>query len=283
LLYGLEGTSAAKDCQKSLYGSAFSELPGQPAFAILVWEPRASCVTYRHSLVEISCKLMTRVAAVFVFIFAFGSLVAAAQNSPAQPAKPQGESGTPAAQKSKSGSARKPSQPLPDEGTVTEGTYAENFFNLRYVIPPGWVVRTADMRQGLAQGEQAVLLLSASGKAAPATDQVNPSVTISAESLALYPDVKTSDDYFEAFTELVKSKGFSVLNPPAEIDLAGVNFLRGDFQKQQGDVVTYQATMVALRKGYVLEITAISGSEEELTPLLNRLHIFAPPTMRRTP
>lgn len=224
---------------------------------------------------------MLRISAIFIFVLALGGLLSASQN-PAQPARPQVPSGSPA-DKSKSQPARKSAQPVPDEGTVAEGAYAENFFNLRYAIPQGWIVRTPEMRRGLTQGDQAFLLLSASGATTPTADNVNPSVTITAENLVLYPGVKTADDYFESFAELVKSKGFAVLNAPAEINIAGVNFLRGDFQKQEGDVTTYQATMVALRKGYVLEITAISGNDEELTPLLNRLHIFAPPTMRRTP
>jgi len=209
-----------------------------------------------------------------------GVLAGAAQKLPTT-AKPQPRT---AERSTKQETARKKkSQQLPDEGTLAGDVYTEKFFNLRYDLSQGWVVKTADMRQGLSESDSAVLLLSAFGKAAPSAAEVNPSVTITAESLALYPDVKTPEDYFDSLSQLVESKGFKVLNPPAELDLAGVTFLRGDFQKQEGDVTTYQATMVAFRKGYVLEITAISGDDEDLTPLLNRLHIFAPPTMRRTP
>lgn len=223
--------------------------------------------------------------ALLVSVAACGSAVQA-QNPPAQTTAPSGV-GAPPTQKSNTKAApkapsRKSQQRVPDDGSVTDGLYSEKFFDLRYSIPQGWVVRTPEMWQGIAQ-EGAVLLLSAFGKQSPASGEVNPSVTITAENLSLYPEAKTVNDYFQSLSDLVKSKGFSVLNEPAQIDMAGVTFLRGDFQKQEGELTTYQATMVAFRKGYVLQVTAITGDEEQLTPMLNRLHIFAPPTMRRTP
>jgi hypothetical protein len=172
-------------------------------------------------------------------------------------------------------------QPRPDEGSVTAGAFSEKFFSLSYAPPAEWVVKTPEMRQGLAGQENSILLLSAFAKDKSAPGQINPSITISAEPLTAYPDVKTAADYFAALSEIVTSKGFTVLNEPAEIEIGGVTFLRGDFQKQEGDSTAYQASMVAIRKGYILGVTAINGNEEELTPMLNRLHIFAPPTLKK--
>lgn len=177
--------------------------------------------------------------------------------------------------------AKKGKQPQPDEGTVTDGIYSEKFFLLRYAIPQGWVVKTGEMREGIPGQENATLLLSTFAKAAPSAGEINPSVNITAESAAAYPDVKTADDYMESISEFVTSKGFTELNPPGEISIGGVPFLRSDFQKQEGDLTTYQATMVTIRRGYILQVTAISGDEEQLTPLLSRLRITAPPTMRK--
>ncbi len=176
---------------------------------------------------------------------------------------------------------KKGAQPQPDEGSVADGVYSEKFFLLRYAIPPGWVVKTGEMREGIPGQENAMLLLSTFAKAAPSTGEINSSVNITAESAAAYPDVKTADDYMDSITEFVTSKGFSVLNPPGEISIGGVPFLRSDFQKQEGDLTTYQATMVTMQRGYILQVTAISGDEEQLTPLLNRVRITAPPTMRK--
>lgn len=172
-------------------------------------------------------------------------------------------------------------QILPDEGSVTDGTYTEKFFNLSCAVPSGWVVKTASMREGLAGQETSILLLSTFAKESPAAGEVNPSLTITAESLSAYPEVKTAADYFEALSQVVTGKGFAVLNEPAEIEIGGVTFLRGDFQKEQNGITTYQASMIAIRKDYILAITAISGNEEELTPLLNRIHVFAPPSLRK--
>ncbi len=169
----------------------------------------------------------------------------------------------------------------PDDGSVSAGTYTEKFFNLSYAVPAEWVVKTAEMRAGLPGQENSILLLSAFAKDKPSDGQLNPSITVTAESLTAYPDVKTAADYFAALSAFATSKGFTVLNPPAEIEVGGVTFLRGDFQKQQGGSTAYQASMVTIRKDYILGITAITANEEELTPMLNRLHIFAPPTLRK--
>ncbi len=178
-------------------------------------------------------------------------------------------------------SQKKAAQVRPDEGSVSGNIYTEKFFNLSCTIPTGWAVKTAAMREGLAGQENSLLLLSAFAKESPEAGTVNASLTITAENLAAYPDVKTADDYFGVISQLATSKGFTVLNEPAGIDVAGVTFVRGDFQKEEGGTVTYQGSMVAVRNGYALAVTAISGNDEELTPLLNRVKVFAPPSLRK--
>ena len=116
-------------------------------------------------------------------------------------------------------------------------------------------------------------------KEKPESSQITSSVTISAESTASYPDVKNAESYFDEVSEVVTSKGFAVLNAPAEIEVGGVTPLCAAISRRSGDTTAYQAIMVTLRKGYFLTVTTISGNEEELTPLLNRLSIFAPPTL----
>jgi hypothetical protein len=205
--------------------------------------------------------------------------VALAQN-PAAPSSGHAATLKPASPKSapKSHAAL---QPRPDDGSITGDTYTENFFNLSCAIPAGWSVKTAAMREGLAGQENSILLLSSFAQESPAAGKVNSSLTITAESIAVYPGMKTTGDYFAALSDIVTAKGFTILNEPAEIELGGITFLRGDFKKEDGGTTAYQATMVALRKGYILGITAISGNEEELTPLLNRVHVFAPPTLKK--
>lgn len=191
------------------------------------------------------------------------------------------ESSSKPAQKNAPAKPRKGGEAQPDEGTVMNGVYSERFFLLHCAIPQGWVERTAEMRRGLPEQENAVLLLSAFAKPAPSPGEINSSLSITAESAAGSPNIKTPDDYLESITEIAASKSFTVLNPPGEITIGGVNFLRGDFQKQEGDLTTYQATMVAMRRGYLLQITAVSGNEEDLTSLLNRVQITAPPTLKK--
>lgn len=197
----------------------------------------------------------------------------------------RGQSGPTSQDKSQKPAVVKPSlkgTPVrPDEGSVAGGVYTEKFFNLSCTVPQNWVVKTASMREGLSTEQDSLLLFSAFAKDSPAAGEVNPSLTISAEPLAAYPDTKSADDYFSVISEVVVGKGFTVLNEPAEIEIGGVSFVRGDFQKEEADGTTYQATMVTIRKGYVLAVTAISGREDDLTPLLNRVRVFAPPTLGR--
>jgi hypothetical protein len=172
-------------------------------------------------------------------------------------------------------------QNRPDQGSVSSGVYTEKFFNLSYALPEGWVEKTASIREGLASGENGILLLSAFARETPGPGEIIPSVTISAENAASFPQAKSADDYFDSLSQVATGNGFAVLNPPAQIDMGGVTFVRGDFRKEQGDKTGYQASMVALRKGYFLTITAISENEEDLTSLLSRLRTFAPPTLNR--
>lgn len=214
---------------------------------------------------------VTPLLAISLALLAFnGSPVAAAQ----QTSSKSGQTSSPA-------KPNKAAQGQPDEGTVADGIYSEKFFLLHYSIPQGWAVKTPEMRQGLPAQENAVLLLSTFAKPTPAAEEINPSVSISAESATSTQSAKTPEDYLESIAQVASARGFSVLNPPGEITLGGVTFLREDFQKQEGELTTYQATMVALRRGYILQITAISGDVEQLTPLLNRLQITAPPTLRK--
>ncbi len=175
----------------------------------------------------------------------------------------------------------KGAQARPDDGSIAGDVYTEKFFNLSCTIPQGWVVKTAAMREGLPAEQDSMLLLSAFAKDVPVAGEVNSSLTITAENQIAYPQVKTTTDYFSALSEIVTGKGFTVLNEPAEIEIGGVTFLRGDFQKEEADGTTYQATMVAIRNGYILAVTAISGKDEDLTPLLNRVHVIAPPSLKK--
>lgn len=213
---------------------------------------------------------------------AHSSAAGQAQTPAAKPAgaPPQGS----AAEKSgaaKPGSSRRPTQAGPDLGTVANGVYAEKFFNLRYTLPQGWTVRTEEMRKDLPAGADTLLLLSAFAHPQLQGSEVNSSITISAESAAQYKEGVDAEAYLAAVSDYAATKGFKVLNPPGEIEMGGVTFVRGDFVREAADTNTYQATLVTLRKGYILSVTAISGDEEQLTALLDRLRIFAPPALKK--
>lgn len=175
--------------------------------------------------------------------------------------------------------SRKIPEGTPDDGKVANGVYSEAFFNLRYSMPQGWSIRTEEMRKAAGQADDsALLLLSAFEGAAPQPGKVNSSVTITAERAEQNQDAAA---YVEELATFGGNRGFKVLNEASSLDIGGVTFVREDLVKEEADGNTYQASMVTLRKGWVLSITAISGDEEQLTPLLNRMQIFAPPTLKR--
>ena len=105
---------------------------------------------------------------------------------------------------------------------------------------------------------------------------MNSAVVIAAESVALYPGLKTATDYFAPLTELTTSKGFKVVNEPYEYSLGTKPLVRGDFSKEVGKLTMYQASLVALQKGYIISFSFVAGSSEEVDQLIEKL-VFASP------
>ena len=159
---------------------------------------------------------------------------------------------------------------------MNDGVYRNPFFGFSYKAPYGWVDRTQDMQQGGEPGKSMVLLAMFERPPEAAGDTVNSAVVIAAESVALYPGLKTTADYFAPLTELTTSKGFKVVNEPYEYSVGTKPLVRGDFSKEMGKLTMYQASLVALQKGYVLSFSFVAGSSEEVDQLIEKL-VFAVP------
>ncbi|MBZ5707247.1 MAG: hypothetical protein LAN63_18015 [Acidobacteriia bacterium] len=159
----------------------------------------------------------------------------------------------------------------PDPGTVTEGVYHNAFFAFSCRIPFGWVERTAQMQEGGEPGKSLVLLSSFERPPEAKGDTVNSAIVIAAESVASYPGLRNAADYFGPLTELTTSKGFKVVNEPSEVSVGSKQLVRGDFSKDMGTLTMYQASLVALEKGYVLSFTFLAGSEDDADALIDGL------------
>src|SRR5437868_10084836 len=170
----------------------------------------------------------------------------------------------------------------PDAGSMNDGVYRNPFFGFSYKAPYGWVDRTQDMQEGSEPGKSMVLLAMFERPPEAAGDTVNSAVVIAAESVALYPGLKTATDYFAPLTELTTSKGFKVVNEPYEYSLGTKPLVRGDFSKEVGKLTMYQASLVAPQKGYILSFSFVAGSSEEVDQLVEKL-VFAVPRASAAP
>jgi hypothetical protein len=159
----------------------------------------------------------------------------------------------------------------PDAGSVTEGVYHNAFFGFSCKIPFGWVERTAQMQEGSEPGKSLLLLSIFERPPEAKGDTVNSAVVIAAESVASYPGLKSAADYFGPLTELTTSKGFKVVNEPYEVSVGSKQLVHSDFSKEVGPLTMYQASLVALERGYVLSFTFLGGGEDEVDQLIEGL------------
>jgi hypothetical protein len=171
----------------------------------------------------------------------------------------------------------------PDLGTVSDSTYRNAFFGLSYKIPFGWVERTEDMRDDAEDGKSLVLLAVFERPPEATGSTVNSAVVIAAESVSSYPSLKTAADYFGPLTEVTLSKGFKVVNEPFDFSSGANQLVRGDFSKEVGTLTMHQSSVVMLKKGYVVSLTAIGGSEDEVDGLLEKLSFSAGSPSRKNP
>jgi len=125
-----------------------------------------------------------------------------------------------------------------------------------------------------------VLLAAFSRPPEAKAEDVNSSILIAAESIALYPELKDAAQYFGPVTEVAKAEGFEVVNEPYEFmvgtKIGGTKTLaRADFQKNVGTRVMRQSTLVMLARGYAFSFTFIGGTEEEVEELVQGLSFGA--------
>ena len=181
---------------------------------------------------------------------------------------------------------RKPSAaPKPAEDAQL---YRNTTFGFRYEVPYGWVDRSKDMREqeatekpdpkekpnSVAKGE--VLLAVFERPPDAAGDSINSAVVIAAESAAAYPGLKSAEDYLGPLTELATAKGFKAKGEPSMVEIDGRQLVRADFSNPLSNKLTMrQTTLVLLTKRQIVSFTFITGTEDELDDLIDRLHFTA--------
>jgi hypothetical protein len=160
---------------------------------------------------------------------------------------------------------------------TAETVYRNPEFTLTYKIPYAWVDRTQQMQDESADPTKSKLLLAIFERPPEVTgDTVNSAVIITAESAATYPGLKTAADYLGPLTELTTSKGFKPAGDPYEFSVGTTTLVRADFLKELGKLTMHQSSLVLLRKGFVVSVTFIAGSDDELDELIENLSFGAP-------
>jgi hypothetical protein len=154
-------------------------------------------------------------------------------------------------------------------GTLSNGTYRNPTFGFSYKVSYGWVERTEQMRKDTPPDSKSLLLLAVFERPPEAKgDTVNSAVVFTAEPVSAYPGLETAADYFDPLTEVTTSKGFKVMEEPYEFEVGTKKLVRGDFKKEIGNLSMYQASLVMIQKGYIVSLTFIADSEDELEAMI---------------
>jgi len=176
--------------------------------------------------------------------------------------------------------------PSLDAGSVSAGAYRNPSFGFTCRVPEGWVLRTEEMN---ARGEEDAsaqpakdsgkigrVLLSAFSRPPEArAEDVNGSILIAAESAVSYAGLKEPAQYFGPVTEVAKAQGFEIDGEPYGFVLGTKTLVRGDFEKNVGTRVMRQSTLVMLAHGYVVSLTFIGGTDDEVEELVQGLSFTA--------
>lgn len=193
--------------------------------------------------------------------------------------------------------AQKPAaQPsLPDCGPLASQILRCPKAGFSYKVPFGWVDRTEDMQESASanaaksdknasQGnaDQAGKTLLAIFERPPGTsgESVNSAVIIAVEERSAYPEVKTGADYFGPLSEIAEQRGFKMDGDPYSFSVGARQVVRGDFAGGDEKNPIRQTSLVLLEKGYVLSLTFLAGSDDEIDSLIENLTFTS--TQRRT-
>ena len=172
-----------------------------------------------------------------------------------------------------------------DAGSVSNGVYRNPGFGFTCKIPVGWVLRTQEMNAqnnkdaetdaGEAANEAAkagrVLLAAFSRPPEARGEDVNSSILIAAERVEAYPGLKEAAQYFGPVSEVAKARGLELIEDPYELEIGTKTVVRGDFQRDVGTRVMRQSTLVILGHGYLVSLTFIGGTEDEVEELVQGL------------
>ena len=74
---------------------------------------------------------------------------------------------------------------------------------------------------------------------------------------------------------MTTAKGFQAVGDPQEISVGTARLVGGDFSMARGKLTMRQTSLVILEKGYAVSFTFITGSEDEVNELIEKLSFAA--------
>jgi hypothetical protein len=169
-----------------------------------------------------------------------------------------------------------------EASSVSDNIYRNRSFGITCKIPVGWVLRTEELNAkeeddkpdpNPASNSGRVLLAAFSRPPDARAEDINSSILIAAETAATYPGLKEAAQYFGPLEQVTKAQGFDADEQPYMFTVGGKAIPREDFQKDVGKRVMRQSTLVLLSHGYVVSLTFIGGTEDEVSELIEGLSL----------
>lgn len=202
---------------------------------------------------------------------------------------------------SSSSSAKHAKQAVPaaselDPGAISDGVYRNKMLAFSCKIPAGWVLRTDEWNARDEEKEKTekensdpahptapsdstavgrVLLAAFSHPPQANAEDVNSAIVIGVQSVAAFPGLTEAAQYFGPLTEAARAQGFVVDEEPYEYEVGTKKLVRGDFQKDKGTRRMLQSSLAMLAHGYVVSITVIGGTDDEVEELIDGLSFTA--------
>jgi hypothetical protein len=152
--------------------------------------------------------------------------------------------------------------PNPDDGKVSDGVFAREYFNLSYPLPKGWT-------EGLAGPGPSISGYYVLGTFVPAGELTG---TILVAAQDRFFAAKPSADAMAAVGEVGRSMsaidGMTIDRPPSEMRLAGRRFGRIDFS----GVGLFRSTLIAEIRCHDVSFNLTARSPELLSVLVSSLN-----------
>ena len=184
---------------------------------------------------------------------------------------------------------------LPECGPLSGQVLRCANLGFTYKVPFGWVDRTQQMQESASaaavnsenNGRQAnarqtgkTLLAAFERPPGASGSDVNSAIIIAVEETSAYPQVKTAADYFGPLSEIAEQRGFKMDGDPYPFSAGARQVVRGDFTGGDEKRPIRQTSLVLLKKGYIVSLTFLAGSDDEIDSLVENLTFTS--TQRRT-